>query len=317
MRVASNLRRILLIMMFLCLFSDYLSAQTSVRLKSLVAEPGARDAGMGGAVVACAKGVEALYYNPAALVNLKTACLSACMNNGIYFADYYSLSWAKRLNTKRSIGVIYSRSYNGGGVHYDPVQKKSIDSRYYDLNISLSFAQEINPIYAIGINAKYIRSVWGSPSVICDTENGFAIDVGGLMRRPFGKGTLNTGFVFRNIGPPLVTSERKLPSSLNFGFGIEQEISRSINLTLECDLTDNFQGYVQGFDFRCGTQLSIKELLYLRGGFISKRELYKYFVFGGGISWEGVSLDLAFAPVQPKREPRIMTFWRISLSYGQ
>lgn len=281
-----------------------------------MAEPGAKDAAMGGAVVACAEGAEALYYNAAALINVKMAYLSGCMNNGIYFADYYSLSWVRRLNPKRSIGAFYARSYNGGGVHYDPVAKKSVDSQYYDLNVSFSFAREISPVYAIGINAKYIRSVWGSRSVICDKDNGFAFDLGLLMRRSIGDVNLNIGLAFRNIGPDLGSAQRKLPSSVNLGFGIERNFLELMHLVVEIDLIENYQGYVKGFDLRAGTELNINEFLFLRGGFISKRGEYRYFVLGSGISVEKFSLDLAFAPIQPKKEPKTSLFWRISFAYG-
>jgi len=312
----SNFKKITLLAITWLSFSTQLFAHDPERLRTLVYEPGARDAGMGGALVAWCQGVEALYYNPAGTINVEKTSLSASFNNGIIFADYFSLSWTRRLNVRRSIGVIYSRSYNGGAIHYDPVEKKSIDSKYYDLTLGLSFAQSINPVFTTGLNAKYIRSVWGSPIIISQTDNVLAFDFGFLMQRSISNVDINTGLAWRNVGPILGNINRKLPSNLNFGVGMKRNFSELGYLLMEVDLTQNFQGYVKGFDFRSGIELSIRELLFFRGGYISKRGEYKYLVSGLGITWKKLSLDLAFAPEQPKLEPETSLIWKIAFTYG-
>jgi hypothetical protein len=243
---------------------------------------GARPIAMGGAFSAVADDVNAVWWNPAGLVNLSQKEFTA--NHSQWFADitHQSLGYGQNWGEKNALGgsLIYlgttDRERSEWGEDLGSFAIK-------DLAFSLLFARQMSEKISLGIGLKYI-----SQELYEEKASGFAFDFGGLYQD---SENLTYGLSLQNVGGEIKFIEEGDPLPLNLKLGAAYKFPEK-DLTLALDL--NFPSYKKS-RINIGVEYWFKELLALRGGLKSGYDLPEV-SFGLGFRYESFLLDYAYVP---------------------
>jgi hypothetical protein len=249
---------------------------------------GARNIAMGDLGVTSAKDVTALNYNPALLVNYKSAQISVTHSEWIEDVrsemigasfTMFNLPFALGLNTT-SVSDLEIRSRAG--------EPESTFNVHYFFG-SLSTAFNVIDGLSFGVTFKYLHE-----GMLTDNATGYGFDVG-LFYNTAIEG-LNFGASIRNLGSmnELRTESTKLPGDLRIGgeFNFNAEkINSSINIL------GGFQKYIDTEDshLHFGAEVFYANTLALRGGYITGYES-KGLTAGLGLVWNNLKFDYAFTP---------------------
>lgn len=139
---------------------------------------GPRAIGMGGAFIATANDVSALYWNPAGASRMESN--GAMFTHIAWFADI-TYNWAGAMLYTEGLGTI---GLNIGYLDYGDMEVTTLREPEgtgefftpHDLFISLTYAYNLTELFSIGGSVKYInQKIWNS------TASGFAVDLGVLF----------------------------------------------------------------------------------------------------------------------------------------
>jgi len=289
---------------------------------------GARYLAMGGAPVAVAKGLEAIYWNPAGL-DISERSANALFSFRSHIADigisYLAVSGKFDFGT---LGLSI-RSFDIGDI---PVTTESapdgtgeIFSPTYFIG-GLSYSRQLTDRVAIGVTVNLVSESWARVSA-----TGVAFDAGVQYRNLVGVQGLTTGIAIKNFGPPMQydgpglfvqaadpTSQRgvtfykveagtfELPSVIEIGLAY----SRSLDEMNKLEFAGAFQNNNFDFDqYRIGVEYSYNNTFFVRGGYLvgdaaSKQTfIYQNYTLGAGINLvdvggTNISIDYGFIPVQ-------------------
>ena len=260
---------------------------------------GADAFGMGKAVVASTKGVDAGYWNPAGLVNLKDKELS--LMHAAYFqgiANYDYAAYAIPLNRNSSL-AFYALRFgvddilnttelidNQGNIDFNRISLFSAS----DYAFNIAYAKKLyKKGLSIGFNAKVIRRIIGNFA----NAWGFGLDFGlqyqsdtwqfGLMARDvtttFNAWTINQT-EFDKIKNAIPGQNQELPQTveltipkIQLGFARCFYINYDFTLLTEADMNmrfkhtnDLFSTSLFSLSPALGFELEFQEIAYLRGG---------------------------------------------------
>ena len=194
---------------------------------------GARAIGMGGAYVAQANDVSAIYWNPAGITRIEP-------NGAVSFA--YS-DWLVDTQFNFAAVVIQAGQLGTFGLSFTSLSMPDLEVRtefepegtgeYFnalDLAMGISFARIITDRFAVGFNMKYIREqIWHT------SASTIALDLGILFRTDFEWLTL--GMSVSNFGPKMQFAGKDL--FINYDFDPEQwGDNENIFANLETDRWD-------------------------------------------------------------------------------
>lgn len=183
---------------------------------------GPRIVGMGGAGVAIADDINATYWNPAGLVQLKGREITAART--LWFEDINTnyLGFAQPLlpiNKKRRAMGISLTMLNAGGVDgRDNTGKQTTTLEVDNLAFSLSYTLELlKGIYG-GFNVKMLKQNLGG-----NKGTGMAVDIGLLAKYT---SQTSFGLNIQNLGPKFKTANAKndLPLNIKLGVGYKPEL---------------------------------------------------------------------------------------------
>jgi len=174
---------------------------------------GGRPIGMGETYGAVSDDVNAVYWNPAGLSQIKERQVSVMHAMWLETIFYDFLAYAQPLK----IGVI------GVGASYlsmEEMDKLDVDSggnpvetgetfRPYDLAVALSYGMPIGPLM-VGASLKYIRQ-----EIDDEKAMAFGVDMGALWKR----GKLSLGLSIQNIGSQIKFIDESSPLPLNIRLG--------------------------------------------------------------------------------------------------
>ncbi|MCB0284001.1 MAG: PorV/PorQ family protein [Calditrichae bacterium] len=162
-------------------FSQNLQKTGTTAAQFLKIDVGPRAIGMGGAYIASATDINAVYWNPAGLASL-TGNGEAVFNHINWFADI-KLSVATAALMIPEFGTVAVSFSSLNAIEDEPVRTEvdpTGSGELFDaggLSFGLSYARNLTDRFSIGFNAKYIQeSIWHS------TATGFAFDMGVLYR---------------------------------------------------------------------------------------------------------------------------------------
>ena len=270
---------------------------------------GARAIGMGGAFVATANDVSAMYWNPAGVAGLKRVQAVFVHTDWLVDISYDYAGLVFPLMQYGTIGLNLT-ALNMGEMKVRTIDHPEGTGEYFDASdiaIGLSYGIHITNRFAIGFNFKFIQqTIWK------EHARGFAVDIGTLYQTPwkgFRIGAALTNFgtdmqmsgndllVYHDIDPyqmgnndhifaELSTDSWPLP--LNFQLGLAYDALQTENhlLTLEVDAMhpiDNSESINLGMEY------GFLKRYFLRAGY---RNLFLRNGEEGLTLGAGVNLDL-------------------------
>ena len=166
---------------------------------------GARAIGMGGAFVATANDVSAMYWNPAGIAGLNQ--IQAIFVHTDWLVDI-SYDYAGMVFPLMSFGVVGVNltALNMGEMKVRTIDRPEGTGEYFDASdmaIGLAYGIKITNRFAIGFNFKFIQqTIWK------EHARGFAVDIGTLYQTPW-KG-LRIGAALTNFGTDMKMSGNDL-----------------------------------------------------------------------------------------------------------
>jgi len=291
--------RKILILTFLIAVSRFCSGQDQINNVSKVGTSaatflkipvGAPAVGMGGAFVSIANDATALYWNAAGITKLQRNEVVGLHTEWIAGTSFDFAALILNLKTYGRLGLSIT-SLSMDDMKVRTVEKPGGTGEFFsagDLAVGLSYARSITDRFAIGITGKYIQQkIWHM------SANAFAIDFGTTFRTDLFNG-MTIGASVYNFGTSMKLSGRdarrfdriddtklgsnaRIPTNIEMDawdlplllqFGISTVIYKQENYqwTIAVDAlhpSDNYES------LNIGTEISLKEYFFLRGGYNS------------------------------------------------
>ncbi len=258
---------------------------------------GAKPVSMGEAYTALANDVNAVYWNPGGLGEIKKQEVMASYLK--YVVDINSGYFGYVLPLSRGglgIGVTYlDYGKIESTTEEDPTGENTAYYRPYDISAVIGYGRKINEKISLGVNLKGICE-----NIDGYTAQGVAIDLGMLYDLPVED--LILGFTVKNLGvqtKAFIEEKHDLPLVCNLGLGY-MLLSNSFRLGL--DLSQPEEG---DFGVNVGGEYIWREMVSLRLGYKSAGEDLKTgsskdgltgFGIGLGVNMKVYYLDYAFVP---------------------
>jgi hypothetical protein len=245
---------------------------------------GSRAIGMGGAFVATANDISAMYWNPAGIGGLKQ--MEAIFVHTQWLADI-TFDYAGILFPMFSWGTI---GLSITALTMDEMEVRTVDrpegtGEFFearDLAMGLSYGLHLTNRFAIGLNVKYVsQKIWK------ESASAFAVDIGTLYHTPwrglrigaaltnFGTDMRMTGddlLVYHDIDPYQMGNNERIfaalqtdswPLPLNFQFGVAYDLFHDDwhLLTIEADAVhpiDNKESIHLGMEYVFNKSYSLR-----------------------------------------------------------
>ncbi len=299
---------LLLLLMSEWLFGQYSKNVTNVGTTAatfLEIGVGARAIGMGGAFVATANDVSAMYWNPAGIAQLNR--MQAIFVHTDWLVDI-TYDYAGMVFPLAGFGVVGMNltTLNMGEMQVRTIDRPEGTGEYFDardLAIGLAYGVNITNRFALGFNVKFIsQTIWK------ERATGFAIDIGTLYQTPwkglrigaaltnFGTDMKMTGndlLVYHDIDPYQLGNNDRIfaelqtdawPLPLNFQLGLAYDLldDEFQHLTLEMDAMhpiDNSESMNLGMEY------SYRNRYFLRAGYrnLFLKDSEEGLTLGGGV----------------------------------
>ncbi len=288
---------------------------------------GTRGIAMGGANVATATGIEALFWNPAgsAYMSNSATIMFSHMN---YIADI-GIEYGAASANFEGFGIVSMqiKSLNIGSINVTTNDQPDGTGQTFTpqmLVAGATYSRQLTDRIAIGITANYI-----SETLDLVSASGFAINAGVLYKDLGDISGLSFGLVMKNIGPQMAYSGSgllvksapqgynqpanyysidaasfNLPSSFELGFGYTPVLDDMNALNISASFqNNNFSGDI----YNVGAEYGYNKMFFIRGGYSmspsNQDPNYIYgFTAGAGINYDlsglNLKVDYAFRAVK-------------------
>ncbi len=189
-----------------CILLNLLQGQTESNVSKvgttaapfLEIEVGPRAIGMGGAFVAIANDVSAIYWNPAGLSRISKIEATLFHTNWLVGTNFDFVGVVIPMGNMGSIAINVT-SFSTDEMEVRTVQKPEGTGENFsvgDLSAGLSYSKNLTDKFSIGVNAKYIsQRIWHMKA------KGYAFDIGTLFRTRFNG--MMIGMSISNFGSSL------------------------------------------------------------------------------------------------------------------
>lgn len=277
-----------MLMIVLVIFTVSVEAKTNENAGTCVGQflkigVGARPCGMGEAFSAVADDVNAIYWNPAGLMQVKEKEGTFMHSEWLSDVRYEFLAYCQP--TKKGVNAFsltYLRMGNMEGTDKD--ENPTGDFGAYDYALSMAYAGHLNKNVYGGITGKIIQQ-----KIEKESAKAIAVDIGILYFEPAKQG-LKFAAVLQNLGSKLqfVQEPESLPLTYKFGVAYKRN-----KLTLAADLTKPQDNDVR---INIGIEYLHTQNLALRLGYNSQNDLDKGWTLGAGFKCNSVQFDYGFIP---------------------
>jgi hypothetical protein len=287
------LRAILITFIFLLAyqFITYASEPGTTGANFLKIGIGPRAVGMGEAQVAICDDVTSVFWNPAGLVSTPSQEASFMYNlwlEGIR-SQYFGYTYPHLAIGTFAGSINYLSMDKIQGYTANDVKTGKVTA--YDLLGVLSYARELPYGIYGGINLKLIQEKLEKESSFA-----FGIDIGvmgflGRLLKIKELEDLTIGVNLQNLGSKVKFQEEggSLPLNLKFGVGIRKEVlGDPVTIAIDGNLPNDNDFYGS-----LGIEYWVRDLIALRLGYKSGRDLGNGLSFGGGIKVNVFQLDYA------------------------
>lgn len=283
---------------------------------------GARAIGMGGAFVATANDISAMYWNTAGISKLETIQAIFVHTNWLADINYNYAGIVFPMQSSGTIGINIT-TLSMGEMEVRTMDRPEGTGELFDasdLAMGLSYAMELTDHFSLGFNLKYIsQRIWK------ETAQAFAVDIGTLYQIPiegmrigatisnFGTDMQMTGndlLVYHDLNPnesgnndhifaELKTDSWPLPVSFQLGLAMDFIDDETNFLTAEIDGVhpiDNTES------MHLGVEYGFKKMVFLRAGYrnLFLKDSEEGLTLGGGVNFNlvsnfGLSFNYAYA----------------------
>jgi len=287
--------------------------------EQLLVPVGARDLAMGGSNVAYSSGLDAIYWNPAGLSEMKSTAAGVFSTMQIFNdIDVNYLALGLKAGKLGMIGISI-KSFDVGDIGIttnDDIEGAS-GATFSPTFVTgaLTYSRRLTDVIQVGVTGKFV-----SESVPRASASAVAFDIGIQYHNLGGLDGISMGLVVKNIGTNLhyggsaflvqavdangnrqefrdrPTATAQLPASVELGVGYQ----RNINEDNAIIFNGNFENNNFGHDnFKFGAEYAYSDLIALRGGYVvadgldSDDQLYR-FTLGVGLHYAISGTDFAF-----------------------
>lgn len=253
---------------------------------------GARPAAMGDAFTAAADDVDALYWNPAGLNQVKRLQQTFGHNNWLAGLNAEHAAFALRRDPRSVIGA------GVGFLSYGDIERSNnfgYTEGYYsasDMALLFSYARQLKPKLAVGGTFKIIRE-----RIESDTAQSFALDAGAQYDY---SPKLKLGATLKNLGTGVTLSKTSgsLPMALRAGAAYQFKKDLLLTSDLSMPFDDSLSLHFGG-EYLYPTMVKSVRLA-LRAGFKTSSMGYlgalSAISLGFGLEKGGLGLDYALSP---------------------
>ncbi len=306
------MKNIIILLSIFILLYEYPSSAQVVSKRGTTAAPflsigqGTRAIGMGGAFVAVANDVSAMYWNPAGIADLRGIGLMFDHTQWIADIKYEVLGATIDLGPYGGLGVNVTAS-NIGDMAVTTVDQQDGTGEVFsvsDLAVGVSYGLRLTEDFSIGFNPKLVyQKIWKM------TSSAIAVDVGVKYRTPF-KG-ITLGMSISNFGSKmqmqganslilydydpttsghndripanLSTDEWELPLTYRVGLAYDLPVGEFGSMVVAVDAlhpSDDYESLNLGGEFK------FYETFYVRGGMKSlfQKNSEEGFTLGAGVA---------------------------------
>lgn len=246
---------------------------------------GARPLALGEAYVALADDINAIYWNPAGLVQLRRQETGFTYNRWFEDIGYYFFGYGHLFNDSVfALGVYYLGTENIEGS--DDASNPTGEFSVYNLAFVFSYSRQLTDKLSMGLNLKFI-----SEKLEDENANAFAFDLGALYKTEIPN--LVLGLNIQNVGTKIrfITQSASLPLNWKFGLAYKLFPTYPVILTLDANKLENRDIY-----FGLGAEWWLGDYLALRVGRKFDSRIDDGFRFGLGLKVEDLRLDYAYIP---------------------
>lgn len=313
---------ILLIATGLFASSDRMTNVATTAAPFLEVGVGSRAIGMGGAFVAVANDVSALYWNPAGLCRI-----------GQTEAVFERVDWLADISFNFLGATIPFGGWGSAGFFINTMTVPKMDVRTVDfpqgtgeqfdassIAVGLSYSYGLTDRFSIGFTGKYVSErIWH------EKTSTVAVDIGTLYHTGFG--SLRIGAAITNFGPSmqmdgsdliiyydadesitgnndrimgkLMTDEWPLPLNMQFGLAYDLIDKQNARLTIAADA---FHPINNSESVNAGCELLLLNMLFIRAGYqaIGQEDTEEGLTLGVGLCYKmfgqsNIKVDYAYA----------------------
>jgi hypothetical protein len=261
---------------------------------------GAKESGMGGAVVASTDDASSIFWNPAGIAKVQGVNLHFSY---MKWFNLFNMNAAAVAYNLGDLGVIGASvvSFSTGQIEITTEQLPNGTGQYYDaqdIAIGVSYARFLTNDFSVGVTVKYInQAIWH------ENASGFAFDIGtqyslnfhnltiAMSMTNFGGNLQFSGSdlevqkqfdpnypISRSAPADLRTSSYPLPLNFQVGLGFDIFKTDFIKITGGIDAVhpnDNKERV------QLGSQVSVFDRFFVRGGYLFNHDTQNY-AFGVG-----------------------------------
>jgi len=266
--------------------------------------PGARSTGMGEAYSSVTSGSDAMYWNPAALVQVKSVDINLSHVDWFLDTQHYAVSAAYSFNAGVSFGLTAQR-FDYGELAVTRVSDLYPTEEGYNPGLTgeiiqpgatifgIGFGQSLTNKFSYGLNAKYVTE-----DMQVRSKSLFMFDAGMLYDTKFRSITVSA--TVRNFGPEVEYYDKSypLPQTLNVGISA-YIVSPADNLLL---INPN-HSLLFAFDiiqprdydqqYAIGMEYSLLNSFFIRGGYKINFDTAGL-GFGFGLMYRGFKIDYSY-----------------------
>ena len=275
----------------LLLFTSFIYAGdgSSTGLSFLKIGVDAASSAMGGAAVANSSHASAAYWNPAGLANSNK--MNIMFSNQEWLAGSNNQFLGINIPTEK-LNFGLSVAISGVSDIERRDERPTVEPLGYfssnSLAMAFSAAIGINPDLKIGATAKFLYE-----KIHIYSANGFALDLGLIKNLNFFD--LKSAFVLKDLGSmsTLNNESTALPTRITGGLSSAFDPGSSLTFVWAFDVGKYFES---GSFIRLGGELTLNDMLSLRGGYRHNSENSSGFTAGIGIRLNRYTFDYAYLP---------------------
>lgn len=278
-------KRCIVSISILLLTTSFVWAKNNTGATFLKIGVGARPVAIGQAFCAVADDVNAIYYNPAGLAQVKGQEFLLVHNQWFEEINHEYLGFAHNISPNRTLGGNITCLRIDDLIGRDDVGNKTKNFNAYDLALGLAYGERLSDHLLIGVHIKSIYQLNENIS-----GSGIAIDLGWLYKT---KINLDLGLSVQNIGTKIEFIDKKENLPLNLKVGIAYKLPRIFVIAVDGNMPKDGDVSVNA-----GFEIVLLNLMALRAGYKSQTDMdtKEHWSYGIGFKMGHSQIDYAFVP---------------------